>query len=721
MLAVWRAQHAPRAYFLYGSLCNVNHLHSKSAVHKRRVKSRKGQDTMRHRTDSKASEKDPSAKDRHPKKSTKSSECTNTLNSSDIEPESTKSPSPTRHEPASPQKPHVSRPTSLLHGDEAKRARIVRIEQHEKEKDLRQSFGRLTASDVQVVPVRPLREMKVAKLSHGLDRVLFNPGIHWLRDHRTGIYNFDPHLRRVLDVDLFDYSALPPYLTSSRDQELLDITKKQEKKYCGSTSSMTGLLSHCYYLLSRWKEPELRGFSSSFQDMPTGFSEGAKLPASIMLRYQPGGFYAIDADKKSDGEQDNTNYVLTSLGKSLEKFLTATPNEYAMYERVNSWKLTKEQRNQPEAYHYAETSKLLMRSQLDCQDPRLPNRTFDLKTRATVSIRNDRANYPEGSGYQIRFAMGQWESFEREYWDMVRAAFLKYNFQVRIGHMDGIFVAYHNTAEIFGFQYISLEEMNLRLFGSNEMGDQAYHMSLGLLERILDAATDHLPEETLSITLETRSGANSMSFIVESTASAKIMQFDVHVDRYLNGAFVRGPVDFTACHKDSNEAAWEDIMQGRYAQQLGDVRWHVDYCITPRLDFSEEKVRANLQDIRARQRLMRTMCIPNVDMLNEREAHRIDVLSKKKGALQRFLLERENGSAIGMPLAPGQQTTRQLIRRKGYLDLEKNGCQAPGTAIRWLRFPDATTKRIRELSQQGHERARKETNKQAIPTVYQPL
>ncbi|WFD18992.1 hypothetical protein MCAP1_001205 [Malassezia caprae] len=634
--------------------------------------------------------------------------------------ESTKSPNTSKHEATPAQKSRASRPTTLLHGDEAKKARIVRIEQHEKEKDLRQTYGRLAASDVQVKPVRPLREMKVAKLSHGLDRVLFNPGIHWLKDQRTGIYNYDPHLRLVLDVDLFDYSALPPYLTSSRDQELLDITKKQEKRYCGSTSSMTGLLSHCYYLLSRWKEPELKGFSPSFQDMSTGFSEGAKLPASIMLRYQSGGFYAIDADKNSDGELDNTNYVLTSLGKSLEKFLTATPEEYALYERVNSWKLTEEERNQPEAYHYAETSKLLMRSQLDCQDPRLPNRTFDLKTRATVSIRNDRANYPEGSGYQIRFALGQWESFEREYWDMVRAAFLKYNFQVRIGHMDGIFVAYHNTAEIFGFQYISLEEMNLRLFGSNEMGDQAYHMSLGLLERILDAATDYMPEETLSITLETRSGANSMSFIVESTASAAVMQFDVHVDRYLNDAFVRGPVDFTACHKDTREATWEDIMQGRYAQQLRDIRWHVDYCITPRLDLSEEKIRANLQEIRARQRLMRTMCIPNVDMLNEREAHRIDVLSKKKGALQRFLRERENGNAIGMPLAPGQETTRQLIRRKGYLNLEKAGAKAPSTAIRWLRFPDATTKRIRELSQQGHERARK-TIEQATPTVYQSL
>jgi hypothetical protein len=42
------------------------------------------------------------------------------------------------------------------------------------------------------------------------------------------------------------------------------------------------------------------------------------------------------------------------------------------------------------------------------------------------------------------------------FYDMSRAAFLKYSMQVRIGDMDGIFVAYHNTARIFGFQYISL-------------------------------------------------------------------------------------------------------------------------------------------------------------------------------------------------------------------------------------------------------------------------
>ena len=180
---------------------------------------------------------------------------------------------------------------------------------------------------------------------------------------------------------------------------------------------------------------------------------------------------------------------------------------------MNSWKLGAEVREQQEAYHYAQSPKFLLRSQLDCYDERLPKRTFDLKTRAVVSIRNDRANYAEGCGYQIRFARGLWESFEREYWDMVRAAFLKYNFQARIGHMDGIFVAYHNTSEIFGFQYIDLEEMNLRLFGSNEMGDKAYHMSIGLLERILDVATENFPNETLSITMETRPGTGNMYVI----------------------------------------------------------------------------------------------------------------------------------------------------------------------------------------------------------------
>ncbi|PKI84600.1 Pet127p [Malassezia vespertilionis] len=582
---------------------------------------------------------------------------------------------------------------------------MVRLEQSH---DSDAKAGRLSPNDVLIETVEPLREMQIASLAHGLDRVLFNTGIHWLRDKNSGIYNFDPRIRNVLDVDLFDYGALPPYLTSSRDPELLKITEKEKKKYCGSTSSMTGLLSHCYYLLSRWKEPELKGFSASFGDMSTGFSEGAKLPVSICLTRQPTGFYAIDADKVTDGDIDNNNYVLTSLGKSLEKFLTAAPDEYAKYERVNSWKLDKEARERKEAYHYAKTSKLLMRSQLDCQDLRLPRKTFDLKTRAVVSVRHDRANYVEAGGYQIDHVNGLWESFEREYWDMARAAFLKYNFQARIGHMDGIFVAYHNTAQIFGFQYISLDEMNKALFGSTEMGDMAYRLCLGLLEQILDKATETFPDESLHISLETRFGTGTMHVIVQGAESKKITQLDVSMDRYLNDALVRGPVDATALYGPLSEAQLEDMRCGRtkLPGKKG-LSWHVEYAIAPRHDLTEDQIRKHLGEIRRRQQALQVMCQPNVDLLNAREEHRVNVLAKRSKSLGRFLHERENGIAVGMPLAPGQLSTRELVKKKAP-SVANSIPQPPNHGdqqIKWQRMPDVTTRKLRDLSRHGRERA----------------
>ena len=78
---------------------------------------------------------------------------------------------------------------------------------------------------------------------------------------------------------------------------------------------------------------------------------------------------------------------------------------------------------------------------------------------------------------------------------MIRAALLKYNFQARIGHMDGIFVCYHNTATVFGFEYMSVEEMNEKIFGSQEMAQQAFHLSIGVLERILESCTELYPEQ----------------------------------------------------------------------------------------------------------------------------------------------------------------------------------------------------------------------------------
>jgi hypothetical protein len=137
-----------------------------------------------------------------------------------------------------------------------------------------------------------------------------------------------------------------------------------------------------------------------------------------------------------------------------------------------------------------------MRSQLDCVDKRLPGTgVFDIKTRAALPIRIDQLNWEENSGYQIRQLTGPMESFEREYYDLIRSAFLKYSFQVRIGNMDGVMVAYHNTARIFGFQYVSLDEMDTCLFGAPGRGWPVFAKCVQLMEAVYEQIIRPFPKQ----------------------------------------------------------------------------------------------------------------------------------------------------------------------------------------------------------------------------------
>lgn len=62
--------------------------------------------------------------------------------------------------------------------------------------------------------------------------------------------------------------------------------------------------------------------------------------------------------------------------------------------------------------------------------------------------------------------------------------------------MDGVFVAYHNTAQIFGFQYVSLEEMDARLFGPQPgLGNRIFEKCLNLLECVADEIIRTFPEQ----------------------------------------------------------------------------------------------------------------------------------------------------------------------------------------------------------------------------------
>lgn len=185
----------------------------------------------------------------------------------------------------------------------------------------------------------------------------------------------------------------------------------------------------------------------------------------------------------------------------MEKMLTLPPQQMEKFRKNISHTLEPHERGQPEAYHYTRCGNILMRSQLDCHDGRLPGTgVFDLKTRACISVRMDVQNSEEGADYEIVHRTGVYNSFEREYYDMIRSAFLKYSLQVRIGNMDGIFVAFHNTKRIFGFQYISLDEMDFAIHGSQDgdVGRREFQFSVKLLNETLDRAVRKFPKQVYS-------------------------------------------------------------------------------------------------------------------------------------------------------------------------------------------------------------------------------
>ncbi|KAF4443850.1 hypothetical protein F53441_11309 [Fusarium austroafricanum] len=359
----------------------------------------------------------------------------------------------------------------------------------------------INPQEIQMRPVEEESRRPVPVLAHRLDKVLFNDGPYQLQDKRTLVYNFDPYLASIMPIEEFDFNALKEYVTSSKDNRLTELCLKYGKKYSGSTSSMTALLSHFHFLLSAWRRPNFDHLSRAFEVEYTTFTGLTRGPAAAFARFNDGA-YAIDADKEFDSAS-----VLSMLGKSMEKLLTLPKDHFEKYRKDRSHELSEEEKNGEESYHYTTMGDFMMRSQLDAHDPRLPGTgMFDLKTRAVVSIRMDVGGYHKGIGYEILDRFGTWESFEREYYDMIRAAFLKYSLQVRMGRMDGIFVAFHNTQRIFGFQYISLEEMDVAMHGTanRKVGDQEFKVSIKLLNDLLDRAAERFPKKSLRLHIETR-------------------------------------------------------------------------------------------------------------------------------------------------------------------------------------------------------------------------
>jgi Mitochondrial protein Pet127 len=345
---------------------------------------------------------------------------------------------------------------------------------------------------------------KPPRLRFGLDRVLFNPGVYHLRNHRTGVFNFDPSLEHIDPVHTFDIVAMSSFTVPSEDNNLTDAGRKAGCRYTASTSSSTDLLKHLHFCLSNARKLNDGMLSKSFNTPENRFfTMGQKKPSSVFLRYKKGkpheeGMYSVDSDGHLDGARE-----LTMTGILLEKLLTSPTTEMDTYKLVDGTSVAASQPEKaagPGSYHYTAYGNILVRSQLDAYDPRLPGAgIFDLKTRACAAVRLDweERSLASTSNYQVRDNLGLWESYEREQFDLMRTAMLKYSLQVRLGRMDGIFLAYHNTVKMFGFQYMPLEELDDMVHGQKDrsLGDQELAMSMAILEELFERATKQFPEQ----------------------------------------------------------------------------------------------------------------------------------------------------------------------------------------------------------------------------------
>jgi Mitochondrial protein Pet127 len=322
--------------------------------------------------------------------------------------------------------------------------------------------------------------------------MLNSPGVYRLQDPRTRVYNFDPYLEKILPAEEFDFTRLDDFQYPSEDPELTKVAHQFNAKFLTSTSNMTYILGLFHFLLSWWRPLNFDMMSRGFGHISDSFTTTAKEPVSVFLR-RSGDRYALEKDSEYNSGSD-----LMLAGHILEKLLTVPPHVFEQYRLSNPDTPTKTPESE-RPFHYSLFEDMLVRSQLDAYDPRLPGSgVFDIKTRAVLPIRMDVAGQlPFAKSYQLMSEHGEYESFERELIDMSRATMLKYSLQARLGNMDGIFVAYHNLTQLFGFQYVSIADMDLMLHGQEDrtLGDQELRASIKLLSEIFNRITERYPNQ----------------------------------------------------------------------------------------------------------------------------------------------------------------------------------------------------------------------------------
>ncbi|CAI2386460.1 unnamed protein product [Moneuplotes crassus] len=368
----------------------------------------------------------------------------------------------------------------------------------------------------------------IPQLANNLEKVMDYKGIfpvesvNEINQGRLGDY-----FLRLPQYSQIDESCIPPYYPPSQDKQLLKIAEEHGSRFVMSTSTITSVLAHMYFMISNFKSPHFANLSYAYDKEPLKFMISQRKPNSIFLKMidPEKKIYAIDSDS---GFSEPSNMVLLKMGKYMEKMLQYDAEEFRSMTGLKPG-TTPQEDNEQDYFKYSLYNNILLRSQIDCRRVEADGseRVFEIKTRAAAVLRYDIENYVDYLGYQIIKKIGKHSSFEREYYDLIRGGFLRYIMQCKIGGMDGAFIAYHNTQKVFGFEYITLKEMEERIFGCEEYSNLIFQAGLKLIENVLDHILSEVgedPNQVLKLGFYSNESKNSLDIFCEIMDDDKVLK-----------------------------------------------------------------------------------------------------------------------------------------------------------------------------------------------------
>lgn len=197
--------------------------------------------------------------------------------------------------------------------------------------------------------------------------------------------------------------------------------------------------------------------------------------------------------------------------------------------------------------------------------------------------------------------------------------------------MDGIFVAFHNTARVFGFSYVPISDMDEILFGSVEEGEQVYKLCVGFLERILLQVKDCYPGESVKATFDNK-GDNLVIFVepvaerAEDSTAPEMILLELAGSNYVDGVGTY-QVDIKLAFEKKVGAIKAAQREATMLAKIGEApaddlatsspneipQWEVGYSITKHLGdgmVSQGAIFSKFKETRLKQTMFDTLNLP---------------------------------------------------------------------------------------------------------------